>query len=112
MKNKKQISETPIPSINKGLIFLKSSVIALGLVFLVLLVLLLILKTHENETPKIAENSCNKEQIIDLNNEIDEIIDGKSEIIILTEPKASQQQLLILDKNCGVVKQKIQFNLK
>ena len=53
---------------NKNLIFLKSSVIALGIVFIVLLALLIILKinkknSHNQENSKVLI-SCDQQQII------------------------------------------------
>ncbi len=82
-----------IKKLDKGLIFLKSSVIALGLIFLVLLSLLLFLKlkkgsdkTISGSYKKISTQYCNdKVSKISISSPISKIIDTKSNIILLTK---------------------------
>ena len=102
--------------VNKNLIFLKSSVIALGIVFIVLLALLIILKinkknSHNQENSKVLI-SCDQQQIIFINSKIEKVVDAKDEIIVLTEEKSGEQELMALDKKCGFLKRKIKFNIQ
>ncbi len=98
---------------NKNFIFLKSSVIALGIVFLVLLALLVILKLNkdknQNQNHTKTLISCNQEQIVVINNEVEKLMDAKDEIIILTKAKSGHQELVLLDKRCGFLKRKIKL---
>lgn len=96
---------------NKNLVFLKSSVIALGIVFLVLLALLIILKTNKSSKNTKTLIACDQQQIVIINNDVQKLMDSKNEIIILTKPKAGQQELVLLDKRCGFLKRKIKLNI-
>ena len=90
--------------------------IALGIVFLVLLTLLVILKInkHDDQNPKNAKMliSCDQQQIIFINSKIDKVVDAKDEILVLTEEKSGEQELIALDKKCGFLKRKIKFNIQ
>lgn len=103
--------------VQKSHIFLKSTVIALGIIFLVLVALLVILKINQKNGSSTQENSkvlidCDQQQIIVINNEIEKVVDAKDEILILTQERAGEQELITLDKKCGFLKRKIKFNIK
>ena len=114
-KDKKNIKK-----LDKGLIFLKSSVIALGLIFLVLLSLLLFLKLKKGSDKtasvshkKISAQYCNdSSRKIIISSPISKIIDTKSGIILLTKVKNNQQELLTLDKKCGLILNRKRFVIK
>jgi hypothetical protein len=43
---------------------------------------------------------------------IDKVADAKDEIIVLTQEKSGEQELIALDKKCGFFKRKIKFNIQ
>jgi len=106
--------------LDKNLIFLKSSVIALGLIFLVLLSLLLFLKLKKDSGKstsgsykKISAQYCgDQNQQISISSPVAKIIDTKSGIILLTKVKNNQQELLTLDKKCGLIINRKRFIIK
>lgn len=99
------------PKVDKSLIFIKSTVVALGLVFLVLLALLIILKFNKNKQQKLQDN-CKTENNLEIKGEVNQIIDNGSDVILLTKPQNNQQEILILNKSCGLTKQRFYLNIK
>lgn len=106
--------------LKKNLIFLKSSVIALGLIFLILFILLIIMKigkdnkkTQNYHGKKISANYCNdKKRAIIIPNQIDQIIDAKNHLILLTKVKNNKQELITLDKKCSVIMNRRTITIK
>ena len=97
---------------DKKLIFLKSTVLALGIVFFILLFVMIIKILNKNSIKPKIESSCRKNEEIFINNEILRIIDNKKELILLTKPRNNEQELLILEKNCLSVISKNNFKIK
>jgi hypothetical protein len=106
--------------LKKNLIFLKSSVIALGLIFLVLVALLIIMQINKGKKAslgkydkKISANYCNdKKRAIIIPNQIDQIIDAKNHLILLTKVKNNKQELITLDKKCSVIMNRRTITIK
>jgi hypothetical protein len=96
----------------KSLIFLKASVLAFGLVFLVLLVLLVFMKLNQNNQIKQEVVSCKLQKEVTVPNQVDQLIESRKDIIILTKPKNGSQDLLTLDKKCGLIKGRIKLTIK
>ena len=84
--------------ISKGLIFLKSTVIALGLVLFILLVALIIAKSKKDNNNK-SDNKCNNKTLI-LENKIEQFEIKGNSIFILTKPHLMSQELIQLDLKC------------
>ena len=96
---------------SKSLIFLKSSVIALGLVFIVLLTTLIVVKGKKDQK-KIT--SCKEFLNQKLTDEIAELKIGDKNIIILTKKnsKTNQQEILTLSNNCAKIINHYQFEIE
>lgn len=97
---------------NKSLIFIKSSVLALGIIFLVLLVLLVFMKLNQNKQIKQEVVSCNSQKEISIPNQVDQLIESKKDIVILTKPKNGFQELLTLDRKCGLIKTRVKLTIQ
>jgi hypothetical protein len=103
--NNKKGKEQP----DKMLIFLKSSTVALGIIFVVLLLLLIVFSVKKGIKSDKKVQDCLKNQEFIISEPITKIIDSKKDLIILTENNQKFQELLILDKRCSSVKNRIRF---
>ncbi len=84
---------------NKSMIFLKSTVYSLGIVLAVLLIAFFIIKNNKDSLKNANIAKC-EQRPIQINGKIDEVSVSKSEIVILTENKKGDQELIRLDKDC------------
>lgn len=105
--------QKPLKKPNKSLIFLKSSVLAFGLVFIVLVIALFLKVGSKNKKIEAEISACSHAgKEIEVGGEIDQILDSKKELIILTKITNKKQELLFLDKECGSLIKKIQFKIQ
>ncbi len=98
--------------INKNLIFLKATTIVLGIIFLVLLAVLIILKINQNKSQDKVVIDCEQNQEIVIDSEVIKVMDSRKEVILLTKAKHKKQELLTLDKKCGLLINRIQLKIK
>ncbi|MFT6386549.1 MAG: hypothetical protein ACJAUU_001244 [Rickettsiales bacterium] len=93
---------------SKTMILLKASTIAMGIVFVVLLIAFLLIK-QKRSGQKISK--CADFLETQISGEIKEMkIDGSS-IIILTKPnEAKTQEIIKINSNCAKIINRIQFN--
>ena len=98
-----------IKSINKSLIFLKSSVIGMGLVFVVLLVALILIKQKKSH---LQANNCSDLLQLQIAGEVDKMELQGSNIIILTKPnsKTKKQEIIKVDSNCASIINRIELS--
>jgi hypothetical protein len=96
-----------IPS--KSLIFLKATTIAMGIVFVVLLIAFFLIK-QKKSSPKISK--CSDFLETEISGKIQEMTISGNYIIVLTEqnPKTKKQEIIKIDSKCSTIKNKIQFN--
>lgn len=95
-----EIPEETIKTIGKGLIFLKASVVAMGIIFAVLLITLIFVKKNKNQQEK---NNCPQYSILEITNGIAKMeLQGSNNIIILTnkDPKTGSQKIIKIDSHC------------
>jgi hypothetical protein len=93
---------------NKSLIFLKSSVIALGIVFVVMIFSFAII-TQKKSNKKIE--ACKNFLALQIAGEVDKIELQGNNIIILTKPnsKTKKQEIIKIDSNCASVINRIEL---
>ena len=94
---------------NKSLIFLKSSIIVMGIVLVVLLIALIVLK-QKKSTAK--NDNCQDFLQLQIAGEVDKIKLQGSNIIILTKPnsKTRKQEIIKIDSNCTKVINRIELS--
>ena len=97
-----------IRSINKSLIFLKASVIGMGIVFVVALFAFVIIK-QKRSSQKIE--SCKNFLQLQITGEVDKMELQGSNIIILTKPnpKTKKQEIIKINSNCTSVINRIEL---
>lgn len=98
-----------IKSINKSLIFLKASVIGMGIVFVVMLFAFVIIK--QKKSASISDN-CQKFLQLQTTGEVDKMELQGSNIIILTKPdlKTKKQEIIKIDSNCVALINRIELS--
>ena len=94
---------------NKSLVFLKSSVLAMGIVFVVMVIALFFIK--QKKVDKIS-NNCQKFLQLTIAGDVQEMNLQGNYIIILTKPNSitKRQEIIKIDSNCAVVINKIELN--
>ncbi|MDA0902525.1 MAG: hypothetical protein O3B09_03855, partial [Proteobacteria bacterium] len=104
--------------INRGLIMLKSSVIALGLVLFILVIAFVIAKNKKSASVEVTvkkKDIC-AEQIIKIDAQIEKFEVVGKHIFLLTKPAfkngAKTQQLIKLSNDCGEVISSSQFVIR
>jgi hypothetical protein len=102
------MSETK--KISHSLVFLKASVIAMGIVFLVMLVALIIVKQKKSTTQNMEQNmakndGCQKFLQLKIAGEVDKMELQGNNIIILTKPnnQTKTQEIIKIDSHCTSV---------
>jgi hypothetical protein len=97
-------------NLNKGIIFMKSLVISLGVILLVLIAVLFILKFNRDKTLAQA-NKCDNDLIIEVDNEIEKMELQGTNIVVLTKfnQKLGTQQIIKFDSACGKIISKTTF---
>ncbi len=98
-----------IKSINKSLIFLKASAIAMGIVFFVALFAFIIIK-QKKSSQKIE--SCKNFLQLQVAGKVDKMELRGNNIIILTKPnpKTKKQEIIKIDSNCVTVINRIELS--
>ena len=98
-----------IKNINKSLIFLKASVIGMGIVFVVMLFAFIIIKQKKAAT---QSDSCQKFLQLQTTGEVDKMELQGSNIIILTKPnaKTKKQEIIKIDSNCTSIINRIELS--
>ena len=98
-----------IKTINKSLIFLKSSVVAMGIIFVVLFVALIFVR--QKKVNKISAN-CQKFLQLQILGEVQKMELQGNNIIILTSPNRAtkKQEIIKIDSNCVAIINKIELN--
>ncbi len=97
---------------NKSLIFLKSSVVVMGIFFIVLFFALIILKQKKSTS---KENICQKYLKLEEVGEIDKMELQGNNIIILTKPNSKtqnqpkKQEIIKIDSNCLAIINRIEL---
>ena len=87
---------------NRGLVMLKSTVIALFIVLSVSLIGLAFFKVKHQQITKHLSPRCEEKFAINLNQKIDEISFDGSKILITTQVDSkNKQELVIIDSYCG-----------
>ena len=88
-----------IKTINKSLIFLKSSVIAMGIVFIVLIFSFILIKQKKSNQ---KTNDCPQLIQLKVDNQIEKMELQNNNIIILTKynPRTNTQEIIKIDSNC------------
>lgn len=95
---------------NKSFIFLKASVIAMGIVFLVLLSVLIILKSKK-PTQKVS--ACENFLKVQAVEEIEDMEIVGNQIIVLTKfnSKTKKQEIIKFDSSCLKITNRIELNV-
>lgn len=95
---------------SKSFIFLKASVVAMGIVFLVLLAVLIILKSKK-PTQKIS--NCETFLKVQIAEEIEDMEIQGNQITILTKfnSKTKKQEIIKFDSSCLKITNKIELNV-
>ncbi|MES2677301.1 MAG: hypothetical protein V4612_03175 [Pseudomonadota bacterium] len=95
-------------SANKSLIFLKASTIAMGLVFVVLLIALILIKQKKSS---LQTSNCESFLQLKIAGEVDKIELQGNNIIILTKPnpKTKKQEIVKIDSNCTTIINRIEL---
>jgi len=98
-----------IKSVNRSLIFLKSSVIVMGFVFVVLLIALILIKQKKSHQ---QVNNCSDFLQLKIAGKVDKIHLQGSSIIILTKPnlKTKKQEIIKVDSNCVAIINRIELD--
>lgn len=96
-----------IKKIDKNLIFLKSSVIALGIVFVVALLALVMVKNRNSS--KVQASKCSDTALVTISQNIERVEFRDNYIFVVTNPnlKTGEQEIVKIDANCGVVLSRI-----
>ena len=86
---------------SKSGIFLKSTVIALGIVLVVLAAALFVVKKNKNLSLRsIVAGKCENVKTVKINSKIEQVINGRHEVLVLTKSNRGKQEIIKLDKNC------------
>ncbi|MFT6077358.1 MAG: hypothetical protein ACJA02_000299 [Myxococcota bacterium] len=105
------IKENPEENIimpSKTMILLKASTIAMGIVFVVLLIAFLLIQ--QKRSGQIV-NKCDDFLETQISGEIKEIkIDGNSIIILTKQNRDKKQEIIRINSNCAKIINRIQFN--
>ena len=98
-----------IKSINKSLIFLKASVIGMGIVFMVMLLAFIIIKQKKSVQ---QSDNCQKFLQLQVTGEVDKMELQGGNIIILTKAnsKTHKQEIIKIDSSCVAVINRIELN--
>lgn len=101
-------------AIDKSLIFVKSTVVALFLVLVTLVVILIVVKNKQQATAEKELNDCAQSKVVSLEGKIKKIDVQGSVITILTglDKKTGKQQIVRLEASCGKEINRINLNLK
>ena len=104
-----------IRTINRSLVFLKATTIALGIVLVVSCAGLILAKSHlkkSNDEQKTS-NNCQDFLALKTVEEIQQIALQGNNIIALTKPnpKTKKQEIIKIDNNCLQVINRIEINL-
>lgn len=97
--------QNDIKKIDKGLIFLKSSVIALGIVLVVLMAALLIIKNKKSAN---VNSECPKDVSINVEEKIEKIEINGNYIWVTTKENKGSKRVIKID-NCGKIVSKIKL---
>ncbi len=95
--------------VHKPLIFLKASVLGMGIVFVVLIFAFVFIK--QKKSNKKVDN-CQKFLQLNVSGEVDKIELQGNQIIILTKfnSKTNKQEIIKIDSNCAAVISKIELS--
>lgn len=96
--------------VSKSLVFLKASVIAMGIVFVVLLAALIILKSKK-PTQKVS--NCESFLKVQVTEEIEDMEIQNNQIIVLTKfnSKTKKQEIIKFDSSCLKITNRIELNV-
>ncbi len=96
----------------KSLIFLKASVIAFGIVFLVLFAALLILKAKKSDQKPVS--NCEKLLQLEITGEVEKMEAQGNSLTILTKlnPKTRKQEIIKFDNNCVKIINRIELDVR
>lgn len=100
--------------INKSLIFIKSTVLALFLVLVALVIAFMITKNKKEQAKQEVVKSCKDNSEIIIDNEIMKVESEGKIINILTkiDDKTKSQELIRIDSFCGNEISRINFKIK
>ena len=103
-----------VKTINKGLIFLKSTVFALFIILVVLSISLVMFKSKKQQTNKIIANDCHHTKSIVIAAEIEKVAAQGKIINVLTkiDKESNSQDLIRIDASCGNEINRLHFNIK
>jgi len=96
--------------LDKGVIFMRSLVISLGIILLVLLAAFFLLKFNRDKT--LAEaNKCDNNLLIQIGDQIEKMELQGSNIVVLTKfnKDFGTQEIIKFDSNCGKIISKTTF---
>lgn len=88
----------------KSLIFIKSTVVSLGVILLVLIAAFFMLKLKRDKLSKT--NDCNNSLLIEVDSEIEKMeLQGNNNIVVLTRfnRDLGTQEIIKFDSNCGKI---------
>lgn len=111
IENSNQSSPQPI---NKGLMVIKATVLALFIVLVVLSLFFVMLKKNKRKTEHHFINNCSQTKTIMVDNAIETIQLHGNVLNVLTkiDPKNNSQELIRIDNICGNEINRITFEIK
>lgn len=98
---------------SKSLIFLKASVVALGIVFVVLFAALIILKSKKPNQNQVKEISCADGLKTRIIGEVQTMSVQGDKVVILTKlnSKTKKQEIIKFDSSCLKIINRIEFDV-
>lgn len=114
MNNQKNHNPKNIKPINKGLVFLKSTVLMLSIVLTVLVIAFVVAKNKKEQPKAEIVEGCKEVKAIMISNEIEKVEVQGRVLNVLTKlnKKTNSQELIRIDSYCGSEINRINFELK
>ena len=101
--DEKKIQEAAIAAHKRSLVFIKSTVIALFIVLIVLMISFVIIKNKKDQSKTANIDNCKELKTILIENKVEELEIQGSQVNILTEfdEETGSQEFIKVDSNCG-----------
>ena len=114
MSNQENHNPKNIKTINKGLIFIKSTVLMLFIVLVVLVIAFMMSKNKKEQARAEMAEGCKEVKTIMIDSEIEKIEYQGRILNVLTKfnKETNDQELIRIDSQCGNEINRINFELK
>ncbi|MBM5782615.1 MAG: hypothetical protein FJ368_04250 [Pelagibacterales bacterium] len=109
-----KVEEAALAAHKKGMILVKSTVIALFVILVVLMIAFILVKNKKDKTASLQVISCRENKSIVLNSDIEKLEIQGNYINVLTkfDPKNKSKEFIKIDANCGNEISRIKFEIK